>query len=73
MDPIITLEIVMILPMLIVRMILIDIQQLEHELVIPMDIINLLIAVTLHIEYDVELEQLPRSYFHNYGSSSQSS
>ena len=54
-------------------MILIDIQQLEHELVIPMDIINLLIATTLHIEYDVEPKQLPRSYFSNYGSLSQSS
>ena len=50
MDPIITLEIVIILPMLLVRMILIDIQLLEHELVILMDMINLLIATTLHIE-----------------------
>ena len=49
-DPIITLEIVIILPMLLVGMILIDIQQLEHELVIPMDMINLLIAATLHIK-----------------------
>ena len=73
MDPIITLEIVIILPMLLVRMILINIQQLEHKLVIPMDIINLLIAATLHIEYAIEPEQLPGSYFPNYGSSSQSS
>ena len=50
MDPIITLEIVIILPMFLVRMIMIDIQLLEHELVILMDIINLLITTTLHIE-----------------------
>ena len=50
MDPIITLEIVIILPMLLVGMILIDIQQLEHELVIPMAMINLLITATLHIK-----------------------
>ena len=47
---IITLETVIILPMLLVGMILIDIQLLEHELVILMDIINLLIASALHIE-----------------------
>ena len=50
MDPIITLEIVIILPMFLVRMIMIDIQLLEHELVILMDIINLLITTTLHIK-----------------------
>ena len=50
MDLIITLEIVIILPMLLVGMILIDIQLLEHELVILMDMINLLIATALHIE-----------------------
>ena len=49
MNPIIILEIVIILPMLLVGMILIDIQLLEHELVIPIDMINLLIATTLHI------------------------
>ena len=41
---------VIILPMLLVGMILIDIQQLKHELVIPMDMTNLLIAATLHIK-----------------------
>ena len=45
MDPIITLEVVIILPMLLMGMILITIQLLEHELVIPMDMTNLLIAV----------------------------
>ena len=50
MNPIITLEIVIILPMLLVGMILIDIQQLEHELVIPLAMINLLIVATLHIK-----------------------
>ena len=50
MDPIITLEVVIILPMLLVGMILIDIQLLEHELVIPMDMTNLLIAVALLIK-----------------------
>ena len=50
MDPIITLEIVIILPMLLVGIFLIDIQLLEHMLVILMDMINLLIATTLHIE-----------------------
>ena len=50
MNPIITFEIVIILPMLLVGMILIDIQLLEHKLVIPIDMINLLIATTLHIE-----------------------
>ena len=50
MDPIITLEVVIILPMLLVGMILINIQLLEHKLVVPMDMINLLIVVTLLIE-----------------------
>ena len=50
MDPIITLEIVIILPMLLVGMILINIQILVFELVILMDMINLLIATALHIE-----------------------
>ena len=50
MDPIITLEVVVILPMLLVGMILINIQLLEHELVIPMDMTNLLIVVALLIE-----------------------
>ena len=50
MDPIITLEVVIILPMLLVGMILINIQLLEYELVIPMDMTNLLIAVALLIE-----------------------
>ena len=49
MDPIITLEIVIILLMLLVKMILINIQILEHEVVILMDMINLLVAVTLPI------------------------
>ena len=52
-DHITTLETVIALPVLLVEMILIDfqsciqrdIQILEHELVIPMDMINLLIAV----------------------------
>ena len=50
MDPIITFEIVIILSMLLVGMILINIQLLEHELVIPIDMTNLLIAVALLIE-----------------------
>ena len=50
MDPIITLEIVIILLMLLVGMILIDIQLLEYEPLILMDIINLVITTTLHIE-----------------------
>ena len=50
MDYIITSEIVIILPMLLVEMILIDIQLLEHEPEIPMDMINLLIVATLHIK-----------------------
>ena len=50
MNPFITLEIVIILPMLLVGMTLIDIQLLEHELVIPIDMINLLTAAALHIE-----------------------
>ena len=50
MDPIITLEVVIILLMLLVGMILINIQLLEHELVVPMDMVNLLIAVALLIE-----------------------
>ena len=50
MDPIITFEKVIILPMLLVGMILIDIQLLKHELVILMDMINLLIAAALHIK-----------------------
>ena len=50
MDLIITLEVVIILSMLLVCMILINIQLLEHELVIPKDMTNLLIAVALLIE-----------------------
>ena len=50
MDPIITLEVVIILPMLLVSMILINIQLLEHKLLVPMDMTNLLIAVALLIE-----------------------
>ena len=50
MDPIITLEVVIILPMLLVGMILINIQLLEHKLVVPMDMTNILIAVALLIE-----------------------
>ena len=50
MDPIITLEVVIILPMLLMGMILINIQLLEHELVIPMDMTHLLIAIALFIE-----------------------
>ena len=50
MDPIITLEIMIILLMFLVKMILIDIQLPEAKLVILMDIINLLIATLLHIE-----------------------
>ena len=58
MYPIITLEIVIILLMLLVGMILIDIQLLEHELVILMDIINLLIAAALHIEVLVTISMM---------------
>ena len=50
MDHIITLEVVIILPMLLVGMILINIQLVEHVLVILMDMINLLITVDLLIE-----------------------
>ena len=50
MDPIITLEVVIILPMLLLGMILINILLLEHEIVVPMDMTNLLIAVALLIE-----------------------
>ena len=50
MNPIITLEVVIILPMLLVSMILINIQLLEHELVVPMDMTNFLIPVALLIE-----------------------
>ena len=58
MDHITTSEIVIALPILLVEMILIDfqsciqrnIQILKHELVIPMDMINLLVAVALLIE-----------------------
>ena len=50
MNPIITLEIVIILPMLLVGMTLIDIQLLEHELVIPIDMIHLLTVAAIHIE-----------------------
>ena len=50
MNPIINLEVVIILPMLLVGMILINVQLLEHELVIPMDMTNLLIAVALLIK-----------------------
>ena len=50
MDPIITLEVVIILPMILVGMILINIQLLEHELVVPIDMTNLLIVVALLIK-----------------------
>ena len=50
MDSVITLEVVIILPILLVGMILINIQLLEHEKVVLMDITNLLIAVALLIE-----------------------
>ena len=50
MDPIITLEVVIILPVLLVGMILINIQLLEHELVVPIAMANLLIAVTFLIK-----------------------
>ena len=46
-DPIITLEVVIILQMLLVGMILISIQPLEQELVVPMDMTDLLIVVAL--------------------------
>ena len=57
-DHITTLETVIALSVLLVEMILIDfqwciqrdIQILEHELVIPMDMINLLVAIALPIE-----------------------
>ena len=49
-DPIITLEVVIILPMLLEGMILIGIQLLEQELVVPMNMTNLMIAVALLIE-----------------------
>ena len=65
MDPIITLEVVIILSMLLLCIILINIQLLEHELVIPMDMTNLLIAVALgfgYYQHGVELEQ-PRHIF----------
>ena len=79
MDSIITLQVVKILPMLILGMILINIQLLEYELVVPMDMTNLLIVVALLIEVldtismVLSPEQPPRSYFPNYGSSSKSS
>ena len=60
MDPIITLEIVIILPMFLVRMILIDIQLLKHELVILMYMINLLIAVALHIKVLASISMMLR-------------
>ena len=50
MDPIITLEIMIIMLMFLVKMILIDIQLPEAKLVIHMDIINLLIVKLLHTE-----------------------
>ena len=57
-DHITTLETVITLPVLLVEIILInfqrciwrDIQILEHELVIPMDVINLLVATLLLIK-----------------------
>ena len=49
-DHIITLEVVIILPMLLVGMILISIKPLEQELMVPMDMTDLLIAVALFIE-----------------------
>ena len=57
-DLVTTLEIVITLPVLLVEIILIDfqgciwrdIQILEHELVIPMDMINLLVATLLLIK-----------------------
>ena len=63
--------------MLLVGMILINIQLLDHELVVPMDMTNLLIVVALLIgvldQHGVEPKQPPRSYFPNYGSLTQSS
>ena len=50
MVPIIALEVMIILQMLLVGMILINIQLLEHELMIPLDMTNLLIAIALLIE-----------------------
>ena len=60
MDPIKTLEIVIILPMFLVRMILIDIQLLKHELAILMYMINLLIATTLHIKVLASISMMLR-------------
>ena len=50
MVPIIALEVMIILQMLLVGMILINIQLLEHELMIPLDMTNLLITIALLIE-----------------------
>ena len=50
MDPIIILEVVIILPMLLRGMILIIIQLLKHELVVLMDMTNFRKAVPLFIE-----------------------
>ena len=50
MVPIIDLEVMIILQMLLVGMILINIQLLEHELIIPLHMTNLLIAIALLIE-----------------------
>ena len=63
MDPIITLEVIIILPMLLVGMILINIQLLEHGLVVPMDMTNLLIAGALLIEvlYTISMVLSPSS------------
>ena len=74
MNHIITLEVVIILSMLLVGMIFINIQLMVHELMIPMNMTNLLIAIDFgYYQHGVEPEQPPRSYFPNYGSSSQSS
>ena len=76
---IITLEITILLLMVLVGMILINNQLLmEHKVVIPMDMINLLVATTLpyrgfgYYQYGVKSEQPQRSYFPNCESSSQS-
>ena len=64
--------------MLLMGMILINIQLLEHELVVPMDMTNLLIAAVLFIEVLDTISMVLSSsshlsYFPNYGSSAQSS
>ena len=70
-DHITTLETVIALPVLLVEIILIDfqlciqkdIQILEHELVIPMNMFNLLVAVALLIEvlHTINMVLIPNS------------